>query len=232
MTVTPPGGSPDRMWVTNDAILNITSGQTYLVTGYLQSGSGNINIRAFLHQSGNQANLYSDRIAETYASSTGRTFTFYLTTTATAADAALSFESSSQDISYEIDSVSVRRMNAVVKNTNVNETLIFSNTGSSAMDQLCPGGVPCASYVDGANVNIGAWASTPISIPAYSTYLALWNNSPNTLNTPTCSLMLSPGGSVPTGQPLTVDWIATGALSQVLSYETYTGALSGAVSTT
>jgi hypothetical protein len=113
--------------MTNSATLSITSGQTYLVSGSVKSSTGNINLRGFLHQSSNKANIYSDRIAETYASSTGRTFSFYITTTTTAADANFSLETSNQGISYELDTISVRRMNTVIKNTNVNEVLIFPN---------------------------------------------------------------------------------------------------------
>lgn len=41
--------------------------------------------------------------------------------------------------------------------------------------------------------------------------------------------MLSPGGSIPTGQPVTASWIAIGALSQTINYTTYTGGVSGDV---
>ena len=83
-------------------------------------------------------NIYSDRIAETYASSTGGIFSFYITAKTTAGDANLSFETSNQNVNYEFDSLSIRRMNAVIKNTNIQEILAFSNTGSSSYDQACP----------------------------------------------------------------------------------------------
>ena len=143
----------------------------------------------------------------------------------TASDANLSFETSNQSVNYEIDSLSIRRMNAVVKNTNVNEVLIFSNTGSAPYDPACPGGVPCFAYVDGVNVPIG-W---PISVPAYMTRFVLWNNSPNVLNTPACTLNISAGSS-PTGQPVTVDWTTTNSDSQILNYATYTGSANEIVS--
>lgn len=224
-TIIPAWGAPDRIWTTNDAILSITAGQTYLVSWYVRSSSGNVNLRGFLHQSGSYANVYSDRIAETFASSTGWLFSFYITVNTTASDANLSFETSNQSVNYEIDSLSIRRMNAVVKNTNVNEVLIFSNTGSAPYDPACPGGVPCFAYVDGVNVPIG-W---PISVPAYMTRFVLWNNSPNVLNTPACTLNISAGSS-PTGQPVTVDWTTTNSDSQILNYATYTGSANEIVS--
>lgn len=226
-TVTPSWGAPDRMWMTSDDLLSITTGQTYLVSWYARSSSWNLNLRAFLHQSGSYTNVYSDRIAETFASSTGWYFSFYITTTTTAVDANLSFESSNQNVNYELDTLSIRRMNAVVKNTNVNEILIFSNTGAASYDPPCPGGVPCFAYVDGVNAPIG-W---PISVPAYTTRFVLWNNSPNILNTPSCTLNIS-AGSVPTGVPVTIDWTTTNAASQILNYPTYTGSISTSVSST
>lgn len=72
--------------------------------------------------------VYSDRIAETYASATGGAFSFYLTTNTGASDAQLSLETSNQDVAYEIDAISVRRMNSVTKNSSTTEVLIFSNT--------------------------------------------------------------------------------------------------------
>lgn len=216
-TITPAGGSADRIWMTNDATLSITSGQTYLVTGYAKSDTGTVNLRAFLHSSADKNILYSDRISETYASSTGRTFSFYVTTTATAADAQFTLETSNQSVAYEIDSISVRRMNAVVKNNTANEVLIFSNTGNTSYSQACPGGVPCFAYVDGTNALI----SWPISVPAYSTSFVLWNGSPNILNTPTCTLNLS-AGSLPTGQPVTATWTLSNSDAQTLHYATYT----------
>lgn len=128
--------------------------------------------------------LYSDRIAETQASSTGGTFSFYLTTPVSASDASFTLETDNQDITYEIDSLSVRRMNSVNKNANNLELQIFSNTGNTDISQPCPSGVPCSAYVDGMNVAIN-W---PITVPAHRTVIAFWNNSPNILNTPSCTL--------------------------------------------
>jgi autotransporter translocation and assembly factor TamB len=129
----------DRLWMTDDAVLSVTAGQTYLVTGYTKSATGSINLRGFLHASGNKNTVYSDRIAETYASASGRTFSFYMTIKTTAADAQFSLETSNQGTAYEIDSISLRRMNAVIKNNTANEVLIFSNTGAVAYNQGCPG---------------------------------------------------------------------------------------------
>jgi hypothetical protein len=138
LDVTPTGGAADRMWITNDTEMNITSGQTFLVTGYARSSSGNVNIRGFLHQSGSMNTLYSDRIADTYATASGGLFSFYVSATATAADAVLTFEVSNQNVTYELDTLSIRRMNAVIKNNTANEVLVFTNTGSSPYDQSCP----------------------------------------------------------------------------------------------
>jgi Bacterial Ig domain len=195
------------------------------VTGFAKAATGTINLRSFLHESGNMTNVYSDRIAETPINATGGIFSFYLTTKTTASDANITFETSNQSINYELDSLSIRRMNAVVKNTNANEVLIFSNTGSSSYSQACPGGVPCFAYIDGMNSSIG-W---PINIPAYTTNFVLWNNSPNILNTPSCNINIS-AGSVPTGQPVDINWMTTNANSQILNYETYTGMVTQAVS--
>lgn len=114
-------------------------------------------------------------------------------------------------------------MNAVIKNTNPQETVIFSNTGASPYSQACPGGA-CFAYVDGVNTSI-AW---PTTIPAYSTRFVLLNNSPNILNTPTVILNIS-AGSVPTGQPVTIDWTVTNADSQIVNFSTYTGSISASV---
>lgn len=147
-------------------------------------------------------------------------FSFYVTIKTTAADANITFETSNQNVNLEVDGMSIRRMNAVIKNTNPQETLIFSNTGAASYDQACPGGA-CFAYVDGVNASI-AW---PTTIPAYTTRFVLLNNSPNILNTPTIVLNIS-AGSVPTGQPVTIDWTTTNADSQILNYATYTGSFS------
>jgi Bacterial Ig domain len=151
----------------------------------------------------------------------------YLTTTATAADANLTLETSNPNIDYEIDSISIRRMNAVTKNTTANEVLIFSNSGAALYNQPCPGGVPCFAYVDGLNATIW-W---PIAVDPYRTSFVLWNGSPNILNAPVCSLNIS-AGSVPTGLPVDVDWTVTNSLSQILNYETYTGVINTPVAST
>jgi hypothetical protein len=125
--------------VNDTATLTITAGQVYHVTGYAKSASGNINLRAFLHASSDKNIVYSDRVAETYASASGRTFSLYLTASIGASDATFSLETSNNDISYELDEVSVRRVSANVKNTNTFEVLAYQN--STAMDASisCPG---------------------------------------------------------------------------------------------
>lgn len=222
--VTPQDMTPDRILVTNDAILSITAGQVYEVTGYVATTTGTINLRASLHQGGVISNLYSDRVAETYATNSGRTFKFYLKATTTAADAQFSLETSNQNASYEIDSVSVRRVSALSKNNNANEVLIFSNTGSSAASVSCPGGVPCFQYVDTTNNTI----SWPISVPAYGSTTVFWNASPNILNIPNCSMNLA-AGSVPNGQTADVTWTVSNSLSNTMSYTTNSGAVNQSV---
>ena len=97
------------MWISNNSILSLTSGQVYEVSGYLKSTqTGTLNIGVFLHQSGSMSNLYSDRSIETFATSTGGTFQFYLSANTTAADGVLTFETSNQSIPLEIDEVSLR----------------------------------------------------------------------------------------------------------------------------
>lgn len=137
--VTPVAGSPDRNWLTHDASISISTGQTFLITGYTKAATGSINLRAFLHQSGDRSIVYSDRIAETYATNTGRTFSFYLRAGVTASDVTISFETDNQDIAYEIDELSLRRMNTVLKNTTANEIHILTNTGASSQSFACPG---------------------------------------------------------------------------------------------
>lgn len=129
LILTPQDVTPDRMWLTNDAILSINAGRVYEVSGYLRSTStGDVNIRAFLHKAGDMSTLYSDRIAETYSTASGRTFQFYLYTTTTASDAQFSFETSNQDIAIEIDEVSLRRKTTVMKNDDSYEVLVLTNT--------------------------------------------------------------------------------------------------------
>jgi parallel beta-helix repeat protein len=136
LLMTPQDVTPDHFGITNDAIMSITTGQVYEVSGYLRSNStGELNIKAYLHQGGSRSTIYGDRIVETYSTATGRTFRFYITTTSDAADAQLSLESTNQDIALEIDEVSFRRKTIVMKNTEANEVLVFSNTGSSPINQ-------------------------------------------------------------------------------------------------
>lgn len=108
-------------------MLSVSTGQVFHVTGYANSSSGNINLRAFLHSSGDKNTVYSDIIAETFASATGRTFSFYLTSKITAADAQLTLETSNNDVAYEIDEISFRRLSAFVKNTSTFEVLAYEN---------------------------------------------------------------------------------------------------------
>lgn len=134
-------------------------------------------------------NIYSDRIAETYASGTGGVVQFYLYATSTVTDGELTFETSNQNIAFELDEVSFRSKNIVTKNTNVNEVLVFSNTGNTVVNQACPSGIPCAQYVDTSNANIG-WPGSNLTVPAFSSVLALWNNSSNLLTVPVVSMSL------------------------------------------
>jgi hypothetical protein len=83
--------------------------------------------------------LYSDKIAETYASASGRVFSFYITAKSTAADAQFTLESSNSDVAYEIDEVSFRRLAAHVKNTNTYEVLAFENPTGFVASEPCPG---------------------------------------------------------------------------------------------
>lgn len=72
--------------------------------------------------------IYSDRIAQTYATASGGIFSFYLTTPLTVSDAVFSLETDNQNQPYELDSLSVRRMNSVTKNNQPLEVQVFSNT--------------------------------------------------------------------------------------------------------
>lgn len=55
-------------------------------------------------------NVYGDRVMETYASSSGNTFTQYVKINTSANDAVLSIESDNVNVSYEIDEVSLRQV--------------------------------------------------------------------------------------------------------------------------
>lgn len=219
MVVTPQNASPDRMWITNDAILSIVSGRVYEVTGYLRSTStGDLNIRAFLHKAGDMSTIYSDRIAETYSTATGRIFQFYIYTNTTAADAQLSFETSSPDIAFEIDEVSLRRKTMVMKNTDPYEVFAFSNTGSVAYSQDAPVGAPAAQYVDTTNTPI-IW---PINVPAHSTSIVLWNKSSNLLLPPQITFNID-SGSIPLGTNAHISWNVIDSTLNTLQYTTSTG---------
>lgn len=223
-TITPVGGSADRIWVTNDAVLSITSGQVFHVTGYAKSSSGQLNLRAFLHSSSDKSVVYSDRIAETYASSTGQAFSFYITANSTVADAQFTLETSNNNVSYEIDELSLHRLSAHVKNTNTYEVLAYSNSTWTPTTQSCPGGAQCLNYVD----RINATTTWPITIAPFSTTFVLWNSSSNLITTPLCSLIPS-SWSVPTGQPVDVVWNSTWSTANTLYYDTYTGSVSDPV---
>lgn len=218
MVVTPQNASPDRMWITNDAILSIVSGRVYEVTGYLRSTStGDLNIRTFLHKAGDMSTVYSDRIAETYSTATGRTFQFYIYTNTTAADAQLSFETSNPDIAFEMDEVSLRRKTMVMKNADPYEVFTFSNTGSVAYSQDAPVGSPHTQYVDTTNASI-TW---PISVPAHSTNIVLWNNSSNELSPPLITFNID-SGSVPLGTDAHISWNVVDSDRNTLQYTTST----------
>lgn len=227
-TFTPNGGITDRFWMTNDSILSITSGQVFHVTGYAKrQNAWTMNLRAFLHSSSDKTVVYSDRIAETFATGTGGFFSFYITASTTAADAQLTFETSNDYNNLEIDEVGIYRLAAHVKNTNTYEVLAYANPTGFDANQGCPGWAQCFAYVD----RINATSNWPITIPAYTTAFVLWNASPNIINTPTCTINLS-SGSLPTWQPLDISWVATGSFTHTLNYETYTGSITETVGAT
>ncbi len=226
-TVSPAWGSPDRIWITNNTTIPLTVWRNYQITGYVKSASGNINLRAFLHSASDKNIVYSDRIAETYASASGRTFSFYLQAMTWASDANITIETSNPDVAYEIDEVSVQRVNPLLRNNTANEIHIMPNTTASSLSQPCPGWV-CSEYVDELNIPI----SWNIAIPAYRTKIAFWNNdTANMLTPPTCTV-LPDNGSLPAWQPVNVTWTATDSLSQILHYTTYTGSVTLPVAST
>lgn len=189
-TILPVAGPADRIWITNNAIFTLTGGQNYLVTGYAKSSSGNINLRGFFHKAGDMNTVYSDRIAETYASASGRVFSFYLNVTTNANDAQFSLETSNSNVDYEIDGLSIRRVSVLIKNNSATEVLAFSNTGNTTINQLCPS---CFSdYRDIGGNDIVSWESSPVTINPYRTYIAMDSTSSNILNVPTCLLNLLP----------------------------------------
>lgn len=94
-----------------------------------------------LHKAGDRSTLYGDRVAETYASASGRTFVAYFEVPTGFADSRITFETSNPDVGYEIDEVQVSRITPQppVKNNTANEVHIISNTGSTALGMGCPG---------------------------------------------------------------------------------------------
>ena len=112
----------------------------------------------------------------------------------------------------------------------MNEVLTFSNTGAATLFQACPGGVPCAQYVDTSNATIG-WPSLTLAIPAYSTALALWNNSPNLIMVPSVSMTID-SGSIPSGTMAHVSWSISNSTQSSISYITSTGSFSMPISGT
>ncbi len=174
--------------------------------------------------------VYSDRIAETYSTATGRAFSYYIYAASTAVDAQFTLEMTNQDISLEIDELSLRRKTIVTKNTNVNEVLMFSNTGNTVINQGCPGGVPCAQYVDTTNTNIG-WPGSSLSIPGYASRLALWNNSSNLLTVPAVTMNID-SGSIPSGTLAHITWMISSSDTSTIQYTSSTGTFTKSISNT
>jgi hypothetical protein len=104
-----------------------------------------------------------------------------------------------------------------VLNPRTNEAHLLVNTGASAANKACPGGV-CPQYVDTDN-NAITW---PTSVGAHSAKIVFWNNAPNILRPPVCSLNTS-AGSIPNGDPVTLSWNVTNSLSNILTEPTATG---------
>ncbi len=126
--------------------------------------------------------------------------------------------------------MSLRRKTIVTKNTDANEVLMFSNTGGTLINQGCPGGVPCAQYVDTTNTNIG-WPGSSLALPAYSTRLALWNNSSNLLTIPVVTMNID-SGSIPSGTLAHITWILTGSDMSSIQYTTSTGTFTSSITNT
>ena len=179
-----PSGSVDRFWTTDSTNIGISNNFSYKITGYLKSGSGNINVKVFLHSASDKSIIYSDRIAETYASQSGRTFTLYLRPNTAAGDARLTLETSNPNVSYEVDELSMMRMNITStptpNNTN-DEVYIMSNTGSSTLTQSCPGLTCNSSHLDVTspmlvpvpNIALPSLISWPLNIAPHRTRIAL-----------------------------------------------------------
>jgi hypothetical protein len=104
-----------------------------------------------------------------------------------------------------------------VLNPRTNESYLLVNTGATATNKACPGGV-CPQYVDTNNGAI-AW---PTSVGAHSAKIVFWNNAPNILRPPVCSLNTS-AGSIPNGDPVTLAWNVSNTLSTILREPTATG---------
>lgn len=104
-----------------------------------------------------------------------------------------------------------------VLNPRTNEAHLLVNTGSSAVNKACPGGV-CPQYVDIGNTAV-TW---PTNVDAHSAKIVFWNNAPNILRRPVCSFNTS-AGSIPNGDPVTLSWNITNTLTNVLTEPTATG---------
>jgi hypothetical protein len=104
-----------------------------------------------------------------------------------------------------------------VLNPRTNEAHLLVNTGSSAVNKACPGGV-CPQYVDITNAAV-AW---PTNVDAHSAKIVFWNNAPNILRPPVCSFNTS-AGSIANGDPVTLSWNVTNTLSNILTEPTATG---------
>ena len=104
-----------------------------------------------------------------------------------------------------------------VLNPRTNEAHLLVNTGASAVNKACPGGV-CPQYVDTNNTAI-TW---PTSVGAYSAKIVFWNNAPNILRPPVCSFNTS-AGSIANGESVTLSWSVTNTLSTILTEPTATG---------
>ncbi len=104
-----------------------------------------------------------------------------------------------------------------VLNPRTNEAHLLVNTGASAANKACPGGV-CPQYVDTANVTV-AW---PKSIGAHSAQIVFWNNATTILRPPVCSFNTS-AGSIANGASVILSWSVTNTLSTILTEPTATG---------
>jgi parallel beta-helix repeat protein len=103
-----------------------------------------------------------------------------------------------------------------VLNPRTNEAHLLVNTGSSAVNKACPGGV-CPQYVDITNAAV-AW---PTNVDAHSAKIVFWNNAPNILRPPVCSFNTS-AGSIANGDSVVLSWNVTNTLSTILTEPTAT----------